>query len=775
MFGRLVALIAGVVLILAKPAFATVDTVYVDNGKACPGGPGTSLSNAYCNIVTALANTSGPDKVVAVVGNGSVYREASTINVPRTPADSGTIGHPFVLMARGEVTIDAANATSSWTRDPDPNKSTVWRTLVPANATVNQVFLDGVTYPYVVDGNDALPNLPPGRCKLDAAADSVYVNFGAYALWQAVSPAGTTGYVSLRGAATGAIATFGSNVSVQGFTVRRSNNDGIHIVGAVRNVTIAQCKVYGSYRQGIMPDENQSTHHCVIEDNVSSENGSYGILLPDANTDFSILRNTCASNIKVLAYLDSPPGRSSINGIRLGESGAPGLHHNHLVEGNIASHNQDTGIEIRTNYTTLRHNQSWSNQDHGFDHLFCTNVTHIGDLSWGNNRDGMSFENSSNNITLSNCVIANNGRDRCRRDWELEILGSAQTNLSSDFNVIWRDTASEPLDDVLVNLENGLDSPECGNSNCSGSGTCFKTLAAYHAAFPALEGHSKAGQPTFVDSAGGNFIPLSSSSVIDAANSGISGYVLTDVRGYSRHDAHAVEPNTGSGTIDYADIGPFEFDASEIPTAPTISVVTSQNELVVTWSSTQYNGDQSSSYQVFVGGGVVGSGSPAPPGGTNCVHTSGLNACAIYPVYVTITDVNTGFNSSSSTVNAQTKCSGATGIQCSGSRPLAGGNGLTGGDGKDVDQPLSLTLRAGSSGAQEIAYAIPRSLTGAPMDLGVFDVAGRRVLTLSKGAAKAGRYSAPLTQGQAGLKRAGVYFVHLRAGGETLGRMVVVR
>jgi hypothetical protein len=265
--------------------------------------------------VTALNNAHGPDKVLAVVSTGIPYseRSASTmINV--LAADSGTVGHPFVLLARGSVTLEASDTTSAWS--PVPNNSTMWRTHVAHGTTfATQVFLNGVPYPYV-DAPDsiALPNLPAGRSKFILSADSFYVNFGAYPNWQSVNPTGTTGQVSVRNA----ISVQGSNVTIHGFTIRRSNSDGVNISGPVRNVIVENCDVRKSFRQGIMPN-SATSHHCIIQDNLSSENGSYGIIIPDANTDFSILRNTCTFNADPAAWANKIPGRSSVNGIRLGE------------------------------------------------------------------------------------------------------------------------------------------------------------------------------------------------------------------------------------------------------------------------------------------------------------------------------------------------------------------------------------------------------------------------------------------------------------------------
>jgi hypothetical protein len=302
-------------------------------------------------------------------------------------------------------------------------------------------------------------------------------------------------------------------------------------------------------------------------------------------------------------------------------------------------------------------------------------------------------------------------------------------------------------------------------------------MAAFASVFPNYAVGSVDTRPAYVDSGGGNFIPLSTSSVIDAGDAGATGYLSSDVRGYARHDAQAKEPNTGAGPINYADIGPYEFDANETPTAPTIEANGGLTTIIVSWPSSQFNGDESSQYQVFVDNTLLFSGPSLPPPEVYCFQATGLVFCADHQASVKIVDVNTGLSSTSNFVSVPTKCSGGE-VGCT-FRPLAGGNGLRGGDGQgaatEEDQPLSLTLRPRpGGGGGEIAYAIPRSLAGAPMDLGIFDVAGRRVLTLEKGPGRAGRFNAPLGSESSGLKRAGVYFARLRVGGETLRRTVVL-
>lgn len=171
---RLLAFIAAVLVTAATPAHAVIDTIYVDNTKACPGGPGNTLANAFCSITKALQlSGGGPDKVLAVVATGKEYRERFQIGAK----DSGNVQsgqvHPFVLFARGFVTIDGTDTTTRWVQDGD-----LWRSPVDdaSSPAPRQVFLHGVRYH---DWPASLQSLPPGRCKyVGAPADSMYVNFG---------------------------------------------------------------------------------------------------------------------------------------------------------------------------------------------------------------------------------------------------------------------------------------------------------------------------------------------------------------------------------------------------------------------------------------------------------------------------------------------------------------------------------------------------------------------------------------------------------------------
>ena len=717
------------------------DTVYVNNVQ-CTGGPGRSPDSAFCSIQSALDNfTFSSYTVLAVMGAGKPYREQVLIE----SGDSGSSESPFVLFARGDVTISGADTTTQWSADQN-----LWRAEVVGPRAPHQVYVLGTRYPEDLTS----PSLPVGRCRYVSGGDSVYINTGG------PDPRSEAAYISndtpieLDGV---------SYVNIIGFKIRYSNDDGI--TGAGWNeCVIANCDVRYSWRQGIM---FAGSNHVVVRDNICNDNGSHGIYLVDSDSSCVVLRNTASGN-------DDPRlARGGVNGIRIGSRSdtltAPFITHEDTVEANRTFKNEDSGIEIRHNYVLSRYNQSWDNHDHGFDHLSCTNVTHMGDLSWGNWRDGMSFENGSHQHTVKNCVIANNGRDPCRNDWEMEFDNSALYNLQSDYNVIWRPSyAAEPGDTILINLRGGPQGGDCGNGNCtSHADSCFGTLARFQQAFTSLEQNSKAAQPTFVDTAAGDFKPLSSSSVIDAADTTVAGWTTRDVRGFVRHDYAAVS-NTGNPAGTYRDIGPYEFDAP--PGAPTLTPVSFGNQSIAAyWTNSGDDGGvgTASEYQL-----LTSTGAPGDPETSQCDQVSGLG-CAYIQVHVVVTEQDNGQTAVSNIIAGSTKCSG--GYAACGDRPGSGPNAAVL---HEEDFPLDLgpTRPNPSPGTSTLFWSIPRAKEGAPYDVSLFDVAGRRVSTLAKGTAKAGKVAQVVTFRSPSGRPVGdgVYFLRLRVDDQLIRQKVVV-
>lgn len=94
-----------------------------------------------------------------------------------------------------------------------------------------------------------------------------------------------------------------------------------------------------------------------------------------------------------------------------------------------------------------------------------------------------------------------------------------------------------------------------------------------------------------------------------------------------------------------------------------------------------------------------------------------------------------------------------------------------------VDFPLGLERPrpSPSRGLMTLAWTIPRAEEGRPLDVSIFDVAGRRVLTLDEGIASPGRFVREVSFGsEIGTRlRNGVFFLRLKVGSYTLRRTLV--
>jgi hypothetical protein len=106
-------------------------------------------------------------------------------------------------------------------------------------------------------------------------------------------------------------------------------------------------------------------------------------------------------------------------------------------------------------------------------------------------------------------------------------------------------------------------------------------------------------------------------------------------------------------------------------------------------------------------------------------------------------------------------------------RAAGGGEARVGGD-----AGLRLDLPAPPMRSRVLLdYEVAAPLAGLPMELAIFDLAGRRVRVLASGPARPGRSSATWSPGQDGggaLPR-GLYFARLRVGAQTATRRIPLR
>lgn len=473
-------------------------TFYVDGSNpACSdAGPG-SAAVPYCSISAAVSAQGGPGTIINV--KPATYREQVSVLA------SGSSGSPFVIRASGSpAVIDGADDFSS-TPQWDHFSGDVWVAAAVTWSPV-QVFMGGAR----LTPSTAPGSLAPGAF-VYVSGSGLYVNAGGG------NPGTRALFVGRRSHAF--YLSGQSWVKIDGFTVTRTEDKGIELVASSNSDTVSHNLVSFAGSAGIAVESGSNE---MIASNTVSDNNHHGIQFRLGVTGSTIQDNLSVRNVH--------SGLPWANGIYLAQS--PG----NLIQRNRVHDNQDTGIEIQSgsNDNVLLQNLSWNNGDHGFEHLFATGNTEIGDVSWGNLRDGFSVEGSATGTHIFDCISVNNGTTA--NEYDLYVDSSSTAGFASNFNIYWNSGGAPPIKyDKVV----------------------YATLGAYVAA-TGLDLKSTSADPRFVDPGNGDFHLKAGSPAIDAASSSISGWPSTDVDGKGRVDDPPT-PNTGEGPVPYADRGAFEF------------------------------------------------------------------------------------------------------------------------------------------------------------------------------------------------------------------------
>lgn len=478
---------------------ATAATYYVDaSSPTCsPTGPGTE-AQPYCTISQAVNLRAQAGNTILV--KPGIYREQVTVRA------SGTQGNPIVLRATGPgVIIDGADDFS------DPAKwvavgGGVWRaasvTWVPT-----QVFVDDVR---IFAAADSMAP-PPVNEYTWRTGQGLLLNLGG-------------GNPGLRQTLVGA-RNYNLNmvtrswVTIDGFTALRAESRGIFMQSACSNVTITRNTVSDANSSGIQAVGGSSL---VIEFNTVRNSGPHGIGLTAGATNCIIRDNE--------SYGSTDPDIRRADGIYL--YGAPG----NFVYRNRVHDNQDSGIHFGpgSHNNVAFNNRSWNNGDHGYDHLGATGTTHVNDAAYGNTKDGFSIEGGATGTRLYNCIAVNNGL--YTDEFNLWVEPGSEIGFVSDHNIFWNMAIQEPIN--YLDIE-------------------YAMIEDYRIA-SGQDAHSIQEDPRFANPAAGDFRLRPGSPAIDSGNSGAPYWPATDGAGQSRVDVPGI-PNSGVGTLQYADRGPFEY------------------------------------------------------------------------------------------------------------------------------------------------------------------------------------------------------------------------
>ncbi|TMQ54939.1 MAG: PKD domain-containing protein [Candidatus Eisenbacteria bacterium] len=513
---KLHALVAAVVASLTGwclPAAAA--TYYVDRGNPSCVNSGAGAGTAaqpYCTISAAVAARAAAGNTILV--SPGIYPEQVTINA------SGASGSPLVLQAPASgVVIDGADdfaVASNWTLA----FGDVW--LAPTVTWhPKQVFLDGTR----ADSSTVDPAALPARSFRWVAGAGLYVNAGG----------GNPGAHQARvGHRNYGLSLFGRSwITIDGLAVTRTEDRGVYLNGSCTNVTIVRDTVTLAAKMGI-----QIVGGSGIRVSASSihDNYDHGIALIGGATACTIEDSECYNNAR--------PTDRLANGIYLFNS--PG----NTIRRNRAHHNADTGIHVQSGSNNCIEylNRSWSNGDHGYDHLGATGTLHIGDVAYGNYRDGFSIEGAANGTQLYDCIATDNGLTT--NEFDLWVDGGSSTGFVSDYNIFWNSTQQAPIKYVAF--------------------TPYATIAAYSAA-SGQDTHSIQADPQFVSPPAGDFHLLAGSPAIDAANSGVPSWPEADADNQARLDDPGTT-NTGIGPIDYGDRGAYEFRPANPPPVARLTI-----------------------------------------------------------------------------------------------------------------------------------------------------------------------------------------------------------
>ncbi len=693
------ALGVGLLAVLASSAMS--QTYYVDSSvDTCSATSAGTEADPYCTIAQAMAAHKGPG--ITIIVKPGIYREQVTVPL------AGAAGSPFEFRASGPgVVVDGSDNFADpllWT--PSLGTSFV---AVSVNWNPQQVFVDGARLTVTT----ATPDLMPTNSFRYVIGEGLYVNLGG------ANPGAHSTLVGHR--------NYGFNifskafVIIDGFQITRTNDRGINVQNGCSDLVISHNTVSFANSYGIQTVNGQ---RIVIDGNTVSDCNLHGIGLTAGASGCTVSNNESFRNAHLTIR--------QANGIFL--SAAPG----NTLSGNRVHHNQDTGLywSAGSNNCVSVHNRSWSNGDHGFDHLNTTGVAHVNDIAYSNFIDGFSFEGNSPGGSTYNCIGIENGLANSGSN--LWVDAASSVGFTSDHNIFWNSTLLGPVRYVATRYASLADF----------------TLATGH------DVHSRQADPLFANPLAGDFGLGYGSPAIDAAHSGVANWPATDVLGTARVDDFRTA-DTGEGPVTFADIGVLEYlpiDVAPVVTSP--PQIKSLPVLPISFEVTASDADGDAITSLV----MVPVRMPANSGATFTPNETNTGGTFLWNPGLTTGSFRVAFIATNTL-----KDTSETHIQI---LKKLRGQGL----GEAQEGPaLTLAFSNGfpnpSVGAVDFALELPEASS---MDWAAYDMQGRRIWSEAR-SLPAGRHRLSWNGVTASGRRAepGMYFIRAQVGGTQFVRRVV--
>lgn len=505
---RIVGVLVCVGALLAPAVRAAEYFVNAASANCSNTGPGTEAT-PYCTITAALAAHHAAGTIITVLPG--TYREQITVSW------SGTSVAPITLRAQAggpPVIVDATDDYSSpalWTHF----FGDVW---VASGVTwaPRQVFADDAR----LTPSTADPLVLPARSFRYMAGFGLYVNAGGG------SPATHATQVGKR--LYGFYVSGRTAIRIEGFTVQRAEERCVQITNS-SNVEVVGNRLKSSGRFGLQAQGDSAVR---IASNVLWDHQGHGISFT-AFTAASIVEDN-------ESYGNADPAVRTANGLYM--FSAP----RNLIRRNRWHHNQDTGhlMSSGSNDNVSVGNRSWSNGDHGFDHVGATGSTHVNDVAYGNFNDGFSFEGGSIDSEIRNVISIENGATTLR--FNLFVDTTSTTNFDSDDNIFWNSGPRAP-----VRFAQSVYSS-----------------VAWYSEMRDQDDRTLQVDPLFVAPATGDFHLQAHSPAIDNANTDLPEWSGTDAEGLPVNNDPGM-PDLGVGPVAHADRGALEFQGSSaLPNQP---------------------------------------------------------------------------------------------------------------------------------------------------------------------------------------------------------------